>query len=104
MIHSGWNILKFVKAAKNEDAQVGGIPCTAYEFHAINLAYEEVAFAYVVPLGRQRGQIIKDLEDITVKKIWIDVNLIERNRVLLIANMREAKQPQEEFLVRRKPQ
>lgn len=97
--HSGWNIMKFIKAEHSDPKKhPNGETYEAYKFTAINMVNHEMPFVFVLPFPQKnRPNIIRDLLGCVGTKYWMDVKLVEQKRCLRIVEMRPLKMPQEEL-------
>lgn len=100
LITSGWNVLRFIKMEQTKQPkQIHGVEYIAFKFTAVNVTKHEIEFAYLVPNQQQTEvpSIIKDLIELVKNKKWMDLELVERKRVLAIRRMKEPFMPQEDI-------
>lgn len=90
MFNSGWQILRFVKLSTARQ-NVSWL----YKFTADSLSGEHIDFVYMINDVGGLPQIITDLIHLTKQKIWVNVNLEEHNRMLMIQGIRECVETQE---------
>ncbi len=98
-IKPGWNILRFTRVDEAKGVKLGRNVYDALRFHAVNLITEEVEFAFLIPVGSKPASIIRDLFYCNHTKNWMDCRLVEKKRVLAIAEMKEVKNSQAELEV-----
>lgn len=97
MIKPGWNVLRFVRAEQDMNKQIGHKRYDAYKFIAVNLATEDIEFVYLIPIGKKKSKLIDDLIYLNMTKAWMDVELVEKNKLLCIKSMKEVRNHQAEY-------
>ena len=98
-IKAGWNILRFVRVEESKGKKIGPTVYDAFKFFAVNLITEEIEFVFLCPVGHKQASIVRDLFFCNHTKQWMDVRLVEKKRVLAIAEMKEVKNSEAELAV-----